>query len=344
MRILYYSVHQILEDDEVRLFQALGHDVCCLGTSSPTGALTAFREAIPFNEQERELYAAFARLGGVFRYGRESGTHHIPPAFVDLFDVVIVMHAADFIVNHWDALSRRPVVWRTIGQAIEHLEVPMRQFRESGMKIVRYSPIEAAASTHIGSDATIRFFKSPDVYHGWTGETAQFLTFSNLYKDRYPEDAKDYIEISEGITTVLGGAHNEGMPGAIGMVTSQEQENLYRQSRAYLYGHGLAIPYTLNFMEAWMTGIPMVVHAPLDRRGMFFEIDQLITDGVDGYISRDVATTRTRLQALIDDRDLAARIGAAGRERAKKLFSIEHAREQWTAFLESVAPTAVAAR
>ena len=333
MKILYFSVHQILEDDEVRLFQSLGHTVCSLGDSGPNGAVQTYRPPLLFTEAELELFAAFDAMGGKFTYCGDPATFVIPAPFVDLFDIVIVMHDYGFIRHHWPALSRRPVVWRTIGQVIEHHEIIMAPFRAKGMHIVRYAAVEAEAANYLGADALIRFYKPSTVYGGWTGAAGNVLTFSTHFRQRYPEDAGDFLAAVDGLPVAVGGQANEGMEGSIGMVSAEEQVRLYREAGCYLYGHGLMVPYTLNFIEAWMTGTPMVIHAPPDRRGPLFEIDRLGTDGVDCFICRDVPATRARLEQLLADPALAARIGGAGRETAKRLFSEDVIRPQWDAFL-----------
>ena len=332
MNILYYSVHQILEDDEVRLFKELGHSVFCLGLNGKNGALQNFRPRILFSEYEKTLYDDFDRLGGRFVFGDLEKTN-LPKDFCDNIDIFIVMHDPHFIKKFWNVMAPKPIVWRTIGQGVDSLEGFIKPFRDCGLSIVRYSPIENEIPENAGADAVIRFFKNPDVYDGWTGESASIITFSNLFSQRYANDYSDYIEIVKGIASELGGMGNDGLPNVIGMVDFDEQLSLLRTRRAYLYASGLYIPYTLNFMEAWMTGIPVVVHAPLDRATPFFEIDRLVEHGVNGFVCRSIDRARTVLQSLIDDDDLAFRIGHAGRQKAIELFGRSNIAPMWQSFL-----------
>lgn len=336
MKILYFAVHQILEDDEVRLFQSMGHDVCLLGDSGPTGAVQNYRERIPFNAVELEFYASFAALGGQFTYCGNPKDFVIPKDFVAQFDVVIVMHDPGFLREHWAALSTRPVVWRTIGQAIEQLEPYMKDLRDDGLRIVRYSPKEAEAPGHLGADATIRFFKNKATLGSWTGSSRTALSFSNAFAQRYPADAADYVTIAAGLPVVLGGIGNEALPGAIGMVPFDRQASMYQQAGAYLYAHGLEVPYTLNFIEAWYTGVPMVIHAPYDRRGRYFEIDELITHGEDGIICRSPEEAHKAIDMLLNDIPLAQALSSRAQEKAGTLFSVELAKRQWGDFLRTL--------
>ena len=336
MNILYYSVHQILEDDECRLFQQLGHNVICLGANGKNGSVQAFRPAIEFSPAEVALYDKFAELGGKFVYGADITSTIIPSDFMDFIDVTVVIHDPHFITRFWDTICAKPVVWRTIGQGIDLIDAMLLPHRAAGLKIVRYSPMEQNFAGNIGQDALIRFGKSSQVYSGWVGDTAQVLTFANFFSHRYPLDFADYCEIVSGLPAALGGGGNDGVANAIGTVSWDKQVELLQRSRAYLYASGGHIPYTLNFMEAWITGIPVVVYSPKERQGVFFEIDRMIENGVDGYICRSIEEARYWLGKLLEDESLAARIGRAGRLSALKFFGEEAAAQAWQAFFASL--------
>ncbi len=336
MKILYISVHQILEDDEIRLLQKLGHVICCLGANGINGSVESFRPPINFSLRESELFELFRNLGGKYTYGGDPASFVIPRDFVEHFDLTIVMHDYRIFKHHWSSLSVRTVVWRTIGQNIDASESHIEPFRVMGLKIVRYSPFERLASNYVGHDAVIRFYKSESIYKDWTGENSNVLSFSHLYRQRYPKDAIDFDKIVKGLPTVLGGAGNDDLIGSVGVLTWDAQIELLRTSRLYLYAHGIEIPYTLNFIEAWMTGIPMVCYAPQERAGRFFEVDSLISDKIDGFICRSTDEATKILNSLRSDLGLAAEIGKAGRSKALELFSEKNARRSWSEFLQSV--------
>ena len=96
---------------------------------------------------------------------------------------------------------------------------------------------------------------------------------------------------------------------------------------------GLVLP------EAWANGKPVVAYragGPAD----------LIRDGVDGFLVKcgDVAGLRARLRQLAADRQLARRMGEAGRERMATDFGWERSlrlvRETITSLLSSGRPPA----
>jgi glycosyltransferase involved in cell wall biosynthesis len=136
----------------------------------------------------------------------------------------------------------------------------------------------------------------------------------------------------------LGGSGNEGVPNAIGFVDYEEQKRLLRSSRVYLYAAGLTLPYTLNFIEAWMTGIPVVALHPagIHRNPGFPEFTRLIRDGDNGFIARTPRQANAILRRLLSDHDLARRIGNAGRRSAIDVFGTERAKIAWKSALETI--------
>jgi hypothetical protein len=336
VRILYYSCHAILEYDEVSLLRDLGHTVFPLGTYFGGHRAQAYRPPLPWSEKDQVLLDQFKGLGCAFEY---DGEINLKPDFVRLFDLTIVMHDPAFIRSHWPVLSLAPVVWRTIGQGSGRVERKLARLRQKGMRIVRYSPIEQKYKRYIGSDGLVRFYKNAEEYSGWTGHEKRVLTFSNHFRQRYPIEYAAFVEATRGLDVAVGGSGNEGLPNSIGLVDHDRQKELLRSCRAYVYASGAVIPYTLNFIEAWIAGIPMVVMAPNSAQGRapYAEYHRLITHGVDGFVARSPTEANAFLRALVEDNMLAARIGEAGKRTASNLFGVDQARRGWTEALDRVA-------
>ncbi|MES3021291.1 MAG: glycosyltransferase [Pseudomonadota bacterium] len=85
----------------------------------------------------------------------------------------------------------------------------------------------------------------------------------------------------------------------------------------------------LAVIEAMMVGVPVVALATT-------EMATVIDDGESGFIGTDVATLVARMQDLLRDRALAARLGAAGRRRARERFSIARFSANWNDALQLV--------
>lgn len=340
MRILYFSVHAILEFDEIRLFHSLGHTVFPLGTYFGGKASQAFRPEINFDEDFFELMGQFKRMGGFFTSQTLGANAIIPASFIDLFDVVIVMHDANFLHQFWDILSRKPVVWRTIGVDVGGMDSRLKELRRNGLYIVRYSPFEEKSELYIGHDAVIRFSKRTSDYHQWSG-TGQFaLTFANDFAERFPLEYSLYVSAISGVDARLGGKGNFDLSNLLGLVSYDVQLDLLSRASCYFYTAGTFITYTLNFMEAWLAGAPLIAldcnFVYPEERCKFAEIPSLIEDGTDGFLVNSAKGAHDIMCELISNPDLGRRISSAAIERAKSLFDEAVNASLWQAFLLSI--------
>jgi hypothetical protein len=335
MRILYYSVHSVLEHDEVSLLRSLGHEVLSLGEYFDGALGQSLRPMLPPSPGEAALHEAFHAGGGQFRRFTAPEETVLPPAVVALFDAVVVMHSCAFIEHHWEALRQRPVVLRTIGVNLHGGEPDIARLRARGVRVVRYSPIEETGADYAGADAVIRFHKDETVHAGWTGHERRGVMFAADFRQRFPGEAALWEEITADLPMVLGGAGNFEPRHSIGYVDFAHQMALLRGSRAYFKCSCLHMPYTLSLIEAWITGLPVVAMDPraVESALPFAEWPRLFRPGADALLARDAAEARAMLRALLDDHGFAARLGAAGRESAIRLFGREAVVPHWQRFL-----------
>jgi len=333
IRILYISVHAILEYDDLRMLRALGNIVFPLGEYFAGGRAQGFRPALSWGATEAELLARFEATG--CRYDRGPAGIRLSTKFVEQFDLTIVMHDPETLMRQWAALAVRPVVWRTIGQDMVGLEARMAPLRARGLRILRYAEAERGVPGHLGSEGLVRFHKDEAEFGGWTGALPQVLTFANRFVQRYPHEYAVFREATAGLPVAVGGIGNEDLPGALGVIEHDHQKKLLRDSRVYLYCSGLSIPYTLNFIEAWISGIPVVAlaEAVVPHAPGYSELPALIRHGENGFIAKDAAEARGLLDALLADIGLAARIGAAGRAEATRIFGTATVAAQWRSAL-----------
>jgi hypothetical protein len=340
MKILYYSVHQILEFDEISLLQSLGHEVFPLGTYFGGTSSEPFRPIPQFPHDLSEDLAVFQATGGRYRYGAPAAEQAISRAFVERFDAVVVMHDLDFIELYWEALSATTVIWRAIGVGTQLFEPRVAALRSKGLKIVRYCPTEARADGYAGHDAVIRFGKI-DHSNSWIGGRPELLTFSHAYRQRFPVEFDFYMEATKGLSALLGGAGNEDVPGALGIVDFDTQNDLFAHCAAYFYASGSFIPYTLNFMEAWLSGIPLVAincrTVYPEEQCRFSEVPDLIRHGVNGFLVSTPEEASATFKAIIEQPELAKAISAKGVEAARSYFSSEVIGPKWQALLNNIA-------
>lgn len=250
------------------------------------------------------------------------------------------MHDPQFIKAHWSTLSRIPVVWRSIGVNIEGCEAIIRPYREQGCKIVRYSPQEGLAQEYLGEDAIIRFPKRLSDFRPRARTNDDILLFANNLRARYPAEAAIFLEAVSGRPFALGGIGNEGFPGSIGTATYEEQLNRLASSAGYFYCAGTNIPYTLNFMEAWLAGIPVIVHDPnalhAHAQAKFAEIPSMIDNGANGFVVQDARQAAEIFAMLDGDRARAAAVGAAGTAKASELFGEQNVAAHWQTFFTTL--------
>ncbi len=336
MRILYVSIHEILEYDEVRLLTGLGHQVFPLGYHHLRGApIGGMRPILDLGPEHAELQQRFEAMGCHYDVFNPIDGTVLTPEFVALFDLTIVMMNPYFTHRFAPALSVRPVVLRTIGQGLDEWEGEYAALRQWGVRILRYAQVESDQPSFCGADGLIRFYKDPADFPPWRGDNPAALSFAANFADRYPEQFALWRDATEGLPALLGGPGN---PEGLGRVAPAEQAELLAGCRAYFYCSGLELPYTLNFIEAWMAGIPLVVmdEGLLPRAHRYSEISRLITPGTDALLARSVTEARIMLQGLLADPQAGARIGAAGRNSAIRHFGFATISEQWRGFLDAI--------
>ena len=336
MRILYVSRHEIHEYDEVRLLTELGHQVFSLGHYHEAGPYPGgLRPQLDLGPEHEELQRRFVETGSYFSFHGKPEDSFLAPEFVALFDLTIIMFDWPFINVHHKALFQNPVVLRTNGQGLDEWEGVFQVLRQQGVLLLRYAEVEANQPDYAGADAVIRFYKAPSDFRPRTGRDASVLSFASDFELRYPGEYAMWKRSVQGLPTKLGGRGNEFEPNAIGPVTYEEQIGLLADCRAYFYCSGLTLPYTLNFIEAWIAGIPVVLMSDLviPRAVRCSEIAQVVTPGVDAIVVETPAEANDALFRLLSDPELGRRIGQAGRRRAIEVFGQDVIAAQWSEFL-----------
>jgi len=333
MNIVLLLAHSIEEYDQLRLLSGLGYDVFSIGGYiDPAHPHDTKRPGLPGVPYHPELHAAVDAMGTAdnLRFAKE----RIPDAVLDWADTIICHHYEHtWLVPQWDRLRGKRVIWRTVGQSVAGNEQMMAPLRDDGLQIVRYSPRERNIPGYAGEDALIRFYKDPDEWHGWTGESPQVLNVTQHLRQRDPYTNWAYWEAATaGLNRVPAGPGSEGI-GGTGEISLPVMKQLLRQLRCYLYTGTQPASYTLGLIEAMMTGIPTVSIGPSHMT--IFPYGPLMFEGheITGTSYDDPALARTRLQMLLSDWDMARELGAAQRARAIDLFGMEKIGAEWKAFL-----------
>jgi hypothetical protein len=343
MKILYLSAHSILEYDEVKLLHELGHQVFSPGAyvepANPGDA--SLRPSISGLVYDPEILRQYHLLGAAFP--GQDGKDHLSKSFVDNFDVVVVMHMPRWIENNWEAMKHKKVIWRTIGQSVASVEQNMKKYVDQGLVVLRYSPNEANIPHFCGQHGLIRFGKDPEVYKGWTGEKQFVINFTQSMQQRGTACGyKIFDEVTKIFPRKLFGPENNQPGFGMGKVSFEQQVEELQKNRCYFYTGTHPASYTLNYIEAAMTGIPVVAIGPQNgnaeywRNHNLYEVHNLIQDGVNGFVSDDPNILRKRVRDLLADKALADRVSEAGRKEAIKHFGVDMIRAAWGDFLKRV--------
>ncbi len=347
-KLLYFSCHEILEYDELKLFSELGYECYSLGAYTQPGGEEHRKRpplALPYDPHFIELSLQYDR-------------RQIHPEMLEGFDIIVIMHTPDFLAPHrssdkeafgegnWPLFREfikkgGRVIWRSIGQSIPHVERRLAPMVAEGLEVVRYSPAEETIEGYVGCDALIRFYKDPDEWTGWTGDDRVVINFTQSLKSRGDFTGyKTVTKVFEGIPAKVYGPGNDDL-GILsgGQLSNEQQIQTMRSARAYFYTGTYPASYTLSFIEAMMTGVPMIaVGRQLGNGPMFpgmsvYEVPDIIQDGISGYVSDQPHILRRHVQELLADVNLAKSISAFGRARAIELFGKSKIKAQWADFL-----------
>jgi len=334
MKILYLSCHSILEYDELRLFEELGYDYFSIGAYiNPQNPHDPKRPALKGEYHEH--------LASMTMVHNQNNLH---PEQLDWADVVIVMHVPEWIENNWKVMkaSGKRIIWRTIGQSISGVEERLSKYRSEGLEIVRYSPMESNIPGYIGEDAIIRFYKDPKEFLEWKGNnsTDEVITFAQSMRSRGSFCNFDTFEaVTTGLNAHVYGPNNEDAGDLNGgMVSYEDLQSKMRNSGVYFYTGTHPASYTLNFIEAWITGIPIVAIGnqlgnSREFNQMTYEVPSLLKNGLFGFCSDDPDQLRVFIDQLLKDQGLANMISKQARAEAIGLFGIDTIKKQWKAFL-----------
>lgn len=341
-KILYIGVHSCLEYDECKLFTEMGYDVFSYGGAyaDPKGHYLLPRPGItgmPYHEDLHKISQQYPRTD-------------LPMEVIEWADVVIIMngyHDPYIIDLNWRKLQKRKVVWRTIGQSLPHLEKAYKAYRNQGLKIVRMSPKERGIPNYIGEDALIRFYKDPDEYKDWNGNDKWVINFTQTLKGRRIFCHYDHImQIIAGFPTKIFGSGNEDL-GYLngGEINYQSLKEQLRDNRCFVYAGTWPSPYTLSIIEAMMTGVPVIaigkqmaeqLQVASHDKYEFYEVSEIIKNSTNGFCSDNIDHLRDSIEHLMSDYELAKRVGQAGQQTAKDLFSKDKAKIAWKEFFEKL--------
>ena len=330
MKLLYVSCHSILEYDEVKLFAELGIDVFSHGTyKNPKQIDDPKRPTLDLPD-----HSDFCELI------KDDNKMNIPQEIINWADVIYFNGRNDWVHGNWEHMRGKDVIFRSIGQATLDTEKDLKPLVMQGLHIVRYSPRERTIPGYCGEDAIIRFYKDPDEFNDWTGT---LKTVFNVTQDMIARDDhcnfNFFKDATEGFDRRLIGKGSEAAGDwGKGIRSYEELKAWMRLCRVYFYTGTYPASYTLNFVEALMTGMPMIAlgpilgNSPYHQEQQTYEVPDFSNNGHDIMLADTVAEARTQIQLLMESPILSAQMSIRSRKLALDLFGKETIKKQWKHF------------
>jgi hypothetical protein len=180
----------------------------------------------------------------------------------------------------------------------------------------------------------VEFGADVSQYHPWSGETPAGLRISNQIRNRMEILLWEFHQAAFHDIPVKVVGFN---PDMAGVLPSRDWEDLKRILSSHRFYIHTAHPeledgYNMATLEAMAAGLPIIGNrhpsSPIDH-------------GIDGFLSDDPGELNQFAKRLLDNRELAERMGRAARRKVTERFSldkfaqkfrgsIEKARRKWT--------------
>lgn len=343
MKILYLSCHVVLEFDELRLLHQLGHEVTSIGGYiNPKVPHVDTRPALMI-DSNKELENKIYRL---FEYNKNKGialencSNTLTKEVVDDYDCVIIMHRIDWVEKNWEVIKHKPVILRTIGQNLSSEESVIKKYIDKGLKVLRYSPKERELRNYAGEHGLIRFLKYKSDFKKRNLTKNYVITFGQSITERGQWCGSSVIEsVAKNVPFKLFGPGNQSYHFNHGKISYDQQLEEYATNSCYLYTGTFPAQYTLNFIEALFSGIPVVsIGKKLSQTFVEpypFEVP-FILDEMDGFYFDNVEDIISKFKELMNDKVLNNKISEKQIELATNLFSAEKNINQWNDFLKNI--------
>lgn len=338
------SCHIVLEYDELRILNDLGHEVTVIGGYiEPKTPHVSTRPPLNINHDKYIVDKVHKFHTDNMNKGVDLDmcSKILTKEFVDYFDCIIVIHRLDWIELNWDLFKHKNVILRTIGQNTKNEELKLKSYIDKGVKVLRYSPKEREIEGYAGESGLIRFLKYESDFLPRNKSVKRTLTFCQSIHERgkfcFYDDITSLTNLDQ-LKYELYGIGNVKSKYIYGEISYDEQLMKLMTYGSYLYTGTYPAHYTLNFIEAMMSGIPIVTFGRKWFKKYFNDYLPEVHDILDKislihYYEKDERIIYM-LNELNNDDQLNKEISDKQREVANNLFSAEKNIYKWKEFLE----------
>jgi len=342
MKILYLSCHIVLEYDELRILNQLGHDVTVIGGYiDPKNPHVDTRPPLDIDSNEERLQKIHNLHNLNLKRGipPEKCSYILTKDVVDDYDIIYVMHKIDWLDTNWDVIKNKIVILRTFLN-LGDSEQKIQKYVKQGLKVLRCSPKEREIENYAGEHGIIRFLKYESDFKQRNILYDDVITFGQHVKQRGSWCGAEIIEkISKELPFKIFGPGNEEYNFWGGRLSYEEQLINLSTHSCYFFTGTFPAQYTLSFIEALMTGIPIVsIGKNLSQTLVSkypFEVPYIL-DEINGYYGDEILDIKNKLQLLINNKKLNEEISIKQKMLGKKHFSAEQNMCLWKDFLNSL--------
>lgn len=213
------------------------------------------------------------------------------------------------------------------------LSVPRHQFREAVGQFVRLTGTRTVAVSELKARSwrcandVVPSSADAEDYLPWCGDLAKGLRVANHVARRpYTLLWNFHMEAFAGRPVTLVG-RNPGWEGVAPAADWADLKEIFRQHRFYIHTADPEMEdgYNMAMLEAMAAGLPV-----LSNRHPTSPIEH----GVSGFLSNDPAELRAYARRLLDDRELAGRMGRAAQRLVAEKFSGAKFREGFRRAIE----------
>lgn len=283
---------------------------------------------IPVNEQRTPGYYG---KGKTFPFG--DNVHEVPVRMVkDLdFDVILYQSTKDYLVDQYDILSpaqrRLPRVYLEHNTPAKNPVTTRHVVNDRRICLVHVTHYNRLMWDNNRTPATVieHGVTAPDV--PYTGELAKGLVTINHLPQRGRGLGWDIFQHVRNILPVdlVGMGNGEDGLGEV----LHPQLPMFRSKYRFYFHPVRHTSLALAVCEAMMQGMPVVGLATT-------ELVTVIENGKNGFIHTDINYLIKKMKLLLNEPELAAKMGEAARATAMKRFNIERFTADWEKLFQTV--------
>jgi glycosyltransferase involved in cell wall biosynthesis len=277
---------------------------------------------IPVNAQRTDGYIG---RGTTFPFGRN--VIEVPIAEVQnaKFDCILFQTAKHYLHDQFQILSAEqrqlPKIFLEHDPPLPHATDSRHVVNDRRVTLVHVTDYNQLMWDNNGVDTQVIDHGVPDSDVEYSGEHEKGIIVVNNLAHRGRKLGLDIFEqVRKKVPVDLIGMNTESL-GGLGEVLHPQLPQFLSRYRFFFN----PIRYTslgLAVIEAMMVGVPIVGLATTEMATVF-------TDGENGIVGTSVNHLVDGMQRLLEDRSIAADIGARGRDRARERFNMERFVNEW---------------